>query len=375
MRTTFDVIVVGGGVVGLTVARQLARDGFQTALVERHTCGREASWAGAGILAPRNPHAADALTDLRRRSLALFGPFCADLLSETGIDPEYDACGAIDVCLTDQDLRVVREDAAASAGRVTADGKPVLEVIPAEQVRQLEPMLTPNLLAALLYRETATVRNPRLLQALQASCCGAGGSIHEHAPVEHWLFDGDRVRGVVTPQRTLVADHVVLCAGAWSPLIGEQLGTLIPGHPVRGQMVLMKFDAPPLKHVIQRGKVYLVPRRDGHVLLGATEEHDAGFDKRCTAKGVGWLIEKGIELAPALADAPVVATWSGLRPASKDNAPYIGPVPGMPGLIAATGHFRSGLTLAPVTAEAVSAMIRGQTYEVDLSACAPGRPE
>jgi glycine oxidase len=147
----------------------------------------------------------------------------------------------------------------------------------------------------------------------------------------------------------------------------------MPVVPVRGQIVLLKLPSRPFTPIISRGKTYLVPRHDGHVLLGATEEPDAGYNKRNTAAGVSKLVASALQMVPSLADAPIEATWAGLRPGTPDDKPYIGPVPGFDGLIAATGHFRTGLTNAPVTAEAVAAMISGRGFDTDLTDCRPGR--
>jgi len=371
-----DCTIIGGGVIGLTVARRLARTGFRVTLCDRGPCGREASWAGAGVLSPPNPHRQDAAAALLLRSLAMYPTFCQELRDETGIDPEYDRCGEIELAFDEAGVRTLLEDVAASKARRIAGGELGFEMLTREQGMALEPAVSSEMLGGMICRETAQVRNPRLLRALHESCLRGGVVIRENAPAVDLVESQGRVVGVkLGPEgrEVIQADRVVLCAGAWSSQITARLTATMPVHPVRGQMILMKLDARPFAHIIARGKTYLVPRRDGHVLLGATEEPEAGYSKRCTAKGIAGLITRGVKLVPSIADAPVVATWAGLRPGTPDDLPYLGPVPGLDGLIAATGHFRTGLSSAPATAEAVAAIVKGERYEIDLACCCPGR--
>lgn len=368
-----DVIVVGAGVVGMTIARELAGEGHRVAIIDRSRCGSEASWAGAGILSPCNPHRDDPLFHWQERSLGRYPAFCAALLEETGIDPEFEPCGELSVLLSEHAVSIARSDERAAAGRTLADGRHIYEMHEPASARALEPAVTTDMLGALECRQTAQVRNPRLLRALEQSCRQRGVDVREHTPVGALHREGNRIVAVKTATETIAGGAVVLCAGAWSSQIDERLAELMPIHPVRGQIVLVNCGERLFQHVITRGKYYLVPRRDGRVIIGATEERDAGFSRRTTAKGVAKLVEEALRLVPGLADAAVEAAWAGLRPGTADDRPYVGPVPGFDGLFAATGHFRSGLTLAPVTAEAVSAMISGRDYTIDLCCCRPGR--
>ncbi len=368
-----DILVVGGGVIGLAIARRLALEDRRVELLERDACGRAASWAGAGVLAPPNPHRKDNAAKLHLRSLALYPGFCASLLDETGIDPEYDACGELEVAWDERGMESLRSDAEAAGGRRTADGRPAYEVLAKEQALGLEPLVAAHAVGGMVSRETAQVRNPRLLSALRASCVRLGVTIREQTQVQGLVIDGDRVTGVRTDDAVSSAAMTILCAGAWSSQLGPPLDQLMPVRPVRGQMVLMKLDRRSFQHVISRGKTYWVPRRDGHVLLGATEEPDAGFVIRNTPQGIAGLSQRGLKLVPSMADAPIVATWAGLRPGTPDDLPYLGPIPGLAGLIAATGHFRSGLSLAPATAEVVASLVLGRAYDLNLACCRPGR--
>lgn len=368
-----DCTIVGGGVIGLSIARRLRSDGVRVTLLERGRCGGEASWAAAGVLAPCNPHRHDGIAALRQRSLSLYPLFCAELLEETGVDPEYEPCGELEIALNADSLRSLQDDAKAGASRRLPDDRPAYQFLSPEETRRIEPVASESILGALECRETAQVRNPRLLRALHASCVKGGVDIREETAVHDFVLDGSRLVGVQTDKDKLYADKVILCAGAWSSQISQRVHELMPVHPIRGQIILMKFESRPFTRVISRGKTYLVPRRDGHVLLGATQEHDAGYNKRNTPKGIADLFEKGVKLVPSIAEAAVVTQWAGLRPGTPDDNPHIGPVPGFDGLVAATGHFRSGLILAPITAEIVASLIQGRDYDIDLSACRPGR--
>ncbi len=373
MSAYSDGIVIGGGVIGLSVAFRLARDGIRVTVLERDRCGAESSWAGAGVLAPCNPHRRDPVAALRQRSLSLYPSFCAELLDETGVDPEFDACGELEIALTQEAAGSLRSDATAGKDRRLTDGRPAYEFHDPIATRRIEPLVAEHVFGSLECRETSQVRNPRLLRALRTGCDRTGVEVREGTPVIDFALESDRVVGVRTVSGALPASFVVLCAGAWSSQIGGRLKLLMPVCPVRGQMILCKFDRPPFRRILARGKTYLVPRRDGHVLLGATEEHESGYAKRVTAEGLHGLIEKAVQLVPSMAEAPIAATWAGLRPGTPDDDPYIGPVPGFDGLIAATGHFRAGLILAPVTAEIISAIVHQRPYDIDITPCSPGR--
>lgn len=370
---SLDCIVIGGGVIGLTVARRLASDGLAVDVLERGVCGREASWAGAGVLSPCNPHRSDALFELQDRSLGMYPALCAELVHETGIDPDYDLCGALELLFTDDAASIARSDERAGRDKRLPDGRKVYELHDPTETARIAPAVTTDLLGSLECRSAAQVRNPRLLRALLASCGKRGVEIRDGTPVVDLLVEGGRVTGVQTAQGHVEGGCVVLCAGAWSSQVHARLNDTMPVVPVRGQIVLLKLPSRPFTPIISRGKTYLVPRHDGHVLLGATEEPDAGYNKRNTAAGVSKLVASALQMVPSLADAPIEATWAGLRPGTPDDKPYIGPVPGFDGLIAATGHFRTGLTNAPVTAEAVAAMINGRGFDTDLTDCRPGR--
>jgi len=318
------------------------------------------------------------MQQLQRTSLEMMPDYCHDLHERTGLDPEYRRCGSIELLFGDQRYRmaVSEERAGAKRGMVMPDGQPEWQMLTPDQAREIEPCVTGDCLGALLNRFTAQVRNPRLLQALIAACRADGVDLREHTAVGGLIVKGDRVTGVVTADGPVEADRVVVCAGAWSSGLDPRLDELMPTHPVRGQVVLLDASAGQrarFSHIVDRKGCYLVPRSDGLVLIGATVEDGPGFDRRNTPEGVGKLIRDALSLIPSLGEAGVVALWAGLRPGTPDRRPYIGPVPGLDRLLAATGPYRTGLALAPITAEiAGDLVIRGATNR-DLSLCRPGR--
>jgi glycine oxidase len=358
MEASGDVLIVGGGVIGLTTAWFLARAGARVTLVDKGDLAQESSWAGAGILpADSLAHARTPLEQLRAHSVALFPALSAELRELTGIDNGYCRCGGLEF------LRPLGE---AAAEEWHAEGMK-LERLEPPALAQLEPALAPGLGAALLLPDMGQLRNPRHLQALQVACAQRGVRFRPGCPVLDFARTGQRIVAVETPAGRLAADRFLLTAGAWSDPLLDKLGWRPGIQPVRGQMVLLRCEAPPVRRVLLWGSRYLVPRLDGRVLVGSTEEH-AGFDKRTTAQAVADLIGLAVQLVPALGEAPVERCWAGLRPGSPDGLPYLGPVPGWDNVFVAAGHFRAGIQLSPATALVMKECLLNEPLTVPLEA-------
>ncbi len=369
-----DVLVIGGGIIGLSVALRVRQSGVSVTLLERGDCGREASWAGAGVIAPAKPQRHGPMSMIQRASVERYAGFCEEIREVSGIDPEYDRCGAIEFLTTEQFVRMARSDVRVMSDVTTEEGSPVVEVLSSEQVRALEPGVTGEAVGYLRNRVTAQVRNPRILQGLRVACERLGVRVRENEAVGELIAGTNRVDGARTQAGAYSADRTVLCAGAWSSEFAPQaIAELVPVHPVRGQMVLVERDRPLLTHVIKRRKHYLIPRRDGRILVGVTLEPDSGFEAGNTAKGINSMLDGAMAMVPSLSDSRVAGMWSGFRPGTPDTRPHIGFVPGWEGLIAATGHYRLGVTLAPVTADIVRDLIVDGSTPFDLAHCAPGR--
>lgn len=370
---TADVVVIGGGIVGLSAAWRLAQRGVRVVLLERRRCGRAASAAAAGVLAPASWQRRDPAVQFQRASLAMFRRFCEEVRDASGVDPHYVNCGGMELLFDDQRYRMTRSEAESARDIPGPDGGPVLRLLSPEEARQREPGIVPDILGARLCTFTSQVRNVRLLRGLIAAAQAAGVRIEERSEVTAIRFGGDRVAGAETAQGLFAAPRVVLCAGAWTSRIAGPPAEATPVYPVRGQVAKVRLPAPVSSHVVKHRKCYLVPRGDGSVIIGSTEEHEAGFDRRTTAEGIGGLLTQATRLLPPIARAVFVRAWAGLRPGTPDRRPYLGPVPGLDGLIAATGHFRTGIGLAPLTAEVVAdIVVRGRT-DHDVSRFAPSR--
>jgi glycine oxidase len=360
-----DVAIVGGGIIGLSCAYFLARAGFSVEVFDRGDLGKEASWAGAGILPPGNVAlAATAIDKLRAIGSARFPEFSAELRELTGIDNGYVRCGGIEF-LEPHDTDVLdlwRREGIA------------FERLSPEGLKHLEPEICNPAGEPVLLPECGQVRNPWHMRALIAVCEKAGVRLRPNVQVTEWIHDGTRIGSVrLGDGESVSAKRVLLAAGAWSEEFLKQLGCQPGVHPVRGQIVLMHHPRPVPGHVLMSGKRYLVPRGDGLVLVGSTEEPEAGFEKVNTEWGVTNLNIFAYNLCPTLRDARIEKCWAGLRPGSPDGLPFIGQVPGWDNVYAATGHFRAGVQLSIGTAQLITELFTGKPSCVPLEAFAIDR--
>ncbi len=355
-----DCLVIGGGVIGLTTAWRLAQQGGIVRVCDQATPGREASWAGAGILPPGHPgKPGDPLTQLTARTCELWPQMTDELREVTGLDNQFQRCGGVELSIgTVADLVAYREQWSAIGAKT--------EWLKPQAVRELEPEFSGNE-AGFLLPDLCQVRNPRHLQALLRACELAGVVVSPDCPVTGWTSSNGRITAAVTPREEIAAGQFIVAAGAWSSHLLSRVGVTTEVIPVRGQIVQLAPTSIRLTRVIEREKRYIVPRLDGRILIGATEEL-TGFDKQNTEEAIAGLMEFGCAICPALRTAPIENCWSGLRPCAVRDRPFIGRVPGHENLIVATGHFRSGLHLSPATAEIVVSTIQGQRSNAGWSA-------
>jgi glycine oxidase len=341
-----EFLVVGAGVSGLAVAQSLLLQGAKVIVLEAATIGRESSWAGGGILAPLCPWDYPAevtrLTDLGAR---LFPQWAGDLFIKTGIDPEFTVSGMLVMPPFDRSL--------------------------AQQWCREHHVALQDKNEGLLLPDVAQVRNPRLIQALRKHVEMLGGKIVEQCEVREILTQGKVVTGLMTSQGEFRAERFIVSAGAWSKKVLGQYALQLDIKPMRGQMLLFKFDVPPLQYIVLQDGMYLIPRRDGHLLVGSTLE-DVGFDKGTTAEARDSLWQRAQILLPALRDMPLVQHWSGLRPASPRNIPTIGRHPNLDNLYINSGHFRYGVTMAPASAEILLNELNGLVQPFDVSPYSSG---
>jgi glycine oxidase len=366
-------LILGGGVVGLSLAYELACQGLRVSLIDRGPLGGEASWAGAGILPPAGIGTEAAVEEpLRALANTLHAQWSQQLLEETGIDNGYRVCGGLYFDREPgggQRLAALAQQWQSQSMRV--------EHVAAADLAGLEPAITagPEVgcrLVALHLPDEAQLRNPRHLKALFSACVRRGVTLHEATEAQDFVVRGSRVQAVRTTLGELAAERFCLAGGAWTGALASRLGCTLAVKPIRGQIALLRDEPGRLRRVINEGKRYLVPRPDGRILVGSTEE-DAGFDKRPTAEGVAGLLDFALGLAPSLAVARLERTWAGLRPGSIDGLPYLGRLAGFDNAFVAAGHFRSGLQLSTASAVVMGQLIRGQAAAVNLEPFDPQR--
>ena len=345
-------LIIGGGAIGLTSAIALLREGYQVTLIERNAIGQEASWAGGGILSPLcSWDYLEPVTRLTQRSMDMFAEQMQSLMAATGIDPEYRQSGMLILPPCRDEL----------ARRWCSEHDVELQQV---DLSQHLPGIEGS---GLLMPDIAQVRNPRLLQALRRQTELLGGIILEQHEALGFDIVNDRIAGLQTSQGRLCADNYVMAAGAWSKALLGEHALSMDVRPVRGQILLLKFDAPPFENILLQESLYLIPRADGHVLIGSTLEQ-AGFDKSTTDDARTSLLERVYALFPAWRDRPVIRHWAGLRPGSPDNIPTIGKHPRLVNLYANCGHFRYGVTMSLACADLLLGEIENRAQPLPMDA-------
>lgn len=341
-----DFIVIGGGLIGMLTARELVNAGHRVTLLEQGMTGRESSWAGGGIISPLYPwRYADAVTALATWGQSHYPKLSLDLTGESGVDPEYTRNGLL--ILEPED----RQEALAWRSRTPQP----IEPLDAAAIADCEPALQTSAAQALWMPQVAQVRNPRLVKA----CLGAieqRVEIRRKTPVTRLLVEHGRLSAVETPQGRLSAAAVIVCAGAWS---GGLLESFLPSpriEPVLGQMILYRSSPDAIRRIVLHQDRYVIPRRDGRVLVGSTLEY-RGFHKQITREARESLADYALTRYPVLRSAEIEHHWAGLRPGAPEGIPYIGEVPGAEGLFVNAGHFRNGVVLGPASARLMADLV------------------
>jgi len=368
-----QTIIVGGGIIGGSIAFELARRGRRVLLLDRQQPGLEASWAAAGMLAPTpDPHDAPQLIPLARASFERYPGFIQAVEESSGRRVCFEQVPAFHVVFGENAARM-RAGIERMLGQMGIPGE-FLEV--AEALR-LEPQLNPAATAVLRLPGEARVDNRLLTEAVLLAAERNGAESRSGVPVSTVEVEGGRCTGVRANGERIPAQTVVIAAGCYSNQIGG-VECYAPTQPIRGQMLALRPPAEPgqkegtfVRHVLRSEKGYVVPREDGRIVVGSTLEN-VGYEKRVTPEGIQQLLNAALELVPALSHAPVAETWSGLRPDTPDHLPSLGPTD-VPGLMMATGHFRNGILLAPITAHLLRAWILCEKLPVPAEAFNPLR--
>lgn len=350
-----DVVVIGGGVIGCSIAWRLAERGVKVTVVERGVPGQGASWAAAGMLSPlgetrQHPH----FLALAQASRDRYATFVEELQDAAGLNIEFGAPGKLEVAFDATELQHLA--AAFHELPVTFVG--------ARDVQRIEPALGKGSEGGVWIEGDAFVDNRRLTEALCTACTRSGVTFLAGDPAIGLSIGAARVHAVNLSSGELSCAVAVIAGGAWSGQL-LHLPRPLPVFPVRGQMLALHALPCPLTHIVQSSGCYLIPRAGGRVLVGATVEH-AGFDARTTVHGIQQLLTAATRLLPPLASASITETWSGLRPGTPDELPILGTDPEVYGLYYATGHYRNGILLAPITADLMSTLIAGSNSQVSL---------
>ena len=368
MAAPSDIVVVGAGIVGCAVACELARRGASVQIVDDRPAGMGATQASAGMLAPYiEAHEGHPLLDLTVRSLDLYDEFITRLAAVAGAAPPYRRTGTLEVAVDADGLRRL-ENAALRLPRKGVHAR----LLDAAGARSEEPHLSEAVVGGLLVPSHGYVAATELTRALTAVARRHGAQLIEHGRVRRIVSAGGDLR-VETDRGSLSGNGVVLAAGSWSgQILIEGVEARLPVRPVRGQLLQLAWAGPRLGRVIWSESCYLVPWEDGTLLVGATVE-EAGFDERTTIAGIRDLIEAAAEIVPHIWTAAFTAAKAGLRPATPDDIPVIGPSTVVPGLMYATGHYRNGVLLAPLTAQLVADAILENRFDPILEVTSPRR--
>ncbi len=367
---SFDVAIIGGGIIGASIAFELAGAKLRVGVFDSQEPGREASWAAAGMLSPAPDSPRDwPLVPLGRESLGLYSEFVASIEEVSGQSAHMLREGTLEVFAglnaeADRDRRVAE---CRSLGLVA-------EAVSVDTARQWESALGDAAGSVAWLPEEATVEPRALTGAVIAAAERRGAQFHGHSPVTELVCDGGRCVGLVARGEEIAAAQVVLAAGCYSSRIGapsDLLARYAPTRPVRGQIMTLRPDGPGLRCVLRSRAGYLVPRQDGRIIAGSTSE-EAGFEKRVTGEGLRKILNAALELVPNLAKAEVLETWSGLRPGTPDDLPILGPTD-TEGLFIAAGHYRNGILLAAVTAKLVREWIVEGRANLHADAFSPMR--
>ncbi len=347
-----SVLVIGGGIIGCSAAHELAKRGCRVTLLERGTPGGEASSAAAGLLAPLGDSPDPSpFSRLAVESWRLYPQVVAEIREVTGVDVEHMTAGTLYPLARPADV----EDGRARCGWPLATQFGV-EMVEGAALAELEPALAKDLPAALLVRGDHWVNNQRLVTAYALAAAARGVTVRTGVEVGRILVERGRAVGVQADGERLTADAVLLAAGAWSGALASELGGRLPVGPVRGQMLAVSNVPVLISHAMHGDEVYLVPRPSGELLIGATIER-VGFERAVTPEGLGGLIAQAVALVPEIGRRAITRSWCGFRPATPDGLPVLGPWPDVAGLFVATGHYRNGILLAPVTAAVMTACI------------------
>jgi glycine oxidase len=366
----YDVVIVGGGIIGGSIAFELTERNLRVAVLDRQELMHEASWAAAGMLSPApDCRAAIPLVPLGRASLALYPKFVDAVEDASGLRTGFWTGGSVEVICHGDAVRELSTLVALHQRLGLA-----CEPLPLDEARKMEPVLGRDARAAALLPDECSVEPRALTSAVLAAAASAGAALSPGVEVTSLVLEANKCIGVKTSSGEIFyAAQVIIAAGCWSSQISEA-APYAPTLPVRGQMAALRHSGTPIRHVLRSERGYLVPRgveTPQVVVVGSTIEN-VGYEKCVTSGGIEKILSAANELVPELAKAEIIETWCGLRPGTPDQLPILGPVD-VDGLVFATGHYRNGILLAPVTAKLIGEWITERRTSIDWQAFSPLR--
>ena len=353
MSNAPDAVVVGGGIIGVATAYELSKRGLRVVVIERNTLASCATYASAGMLAPASDSLCrEPVIDFGFESFDLWPSFRDEIEEAGGFPIDFRDIGILRVAGNEEEEAVIKRQAAWAEERGLN-----LPWLSPEEALEVEPSLSPEIRGASFSPDEHNVTPTRVVEALRRAAAENGVEFHEHTPVTALARANGHVTGVCTPDGETAAGTVVLAVGAWGCEAGTWLGMDVPVHPVRGQVAFLSKLARPLRHTVIRGSHYAVPKNDASTLIGSTREHGAGYRQETTVGALGGIFNGVAALIPGAGEASVDHTRAGLRPWCADDLPVLGPAPEADNVVFATGHYASGILLAPVTARIVADLI------------------
>jgi glycine oxidase len=353
MQPTAEVIIIGGGVIGCAIAYYLRKSGIEAAVFDRGEIGAEASSAAAGLLAPLGSLSGPGpYAELLFASFALFPSLVQELEDASGINMEYERTGA---------LRIVRDTKHIPnlRNRMQAWQPLGLQMhwLTGDEARQREPLLAPDICAAIYAPEESQIKASHVVKALSIAAANQGATLYSYREITGIQRHNARVTGVYASQGERIAcNHLVIATGAWTARCSEWLHIDLPVTPQRGQILTLQQPPLPLRHIIFGEAAYLAPKSGNTLIVGATKE-EAGFNKQLTAGGIAWLLNTATRLVPSLESSPLDQMWAGLRPSTPDNQPILGPAPGWENVTLAVGHGSTGIMLSAITGKTIAELV------------------
>ena len=356
-----SVIIIGGGIIGCSIAYHLSKANSKVTIIEKRKIGSAASGIAAGMIAPLSeglPKGPTLAVAQESRSLLL--ELIPKLQEDSGIDVEYSSPGILHLAYTaeevdDLNLRLTWQK----------EFNMNLDWLSGIEAKKIEPSIAEDVLGALLSPNEGNLNSRRLVRSFAQAASNNGAVLMENTEVTGIIFSGNRVTGVNTTAGNMYADWVVMCSGPWSNHYGGWLGIDIPVFPVRGQIMAVRLLPSPITRTVWNGITYMIPKRDGSIVIGTTREH-VGYKDKPTLSGISTILTNALKLVPQIADAELHKVWSGLRPYTQDEIPIIGTIPKIEGAILAVGHYRSGILLSAITGSMVSDLVRNGEKEYML---------